>query len=221
MSRRAEPLYYDVTLPIRDGMPVYPGDPVVEVAPVATVEGDGYAVARLTMSTHTGTHLDPPAHFIPGGITVDEAPLDLLIGPTRVVRVEGVAAIGVEDVEARGLIGVERVLFATRGTTNDQRRTTNDRLTTNELVYLEPAAARVLAEGGTRLVGIDTLSVDPLTVGEVCAHRELLGRGVWILERLELSHVPEGEYELICLPLKIAGGDGAPARVVLRMLGGS
>jgi arylformamidase len=210
MSRRPRTVLYDVTLSIRDGMPVYPGDPPVELTPVATLERDGYAVARLTMGTHTGTHLDPPAHFIAGGLTLDQAPLDLLIGPARVVRVEGMPSIGVETLEAAGIIGVERVLFATRGTTNDQRPTTTG------FAYLEPEAARMLAERGTRLVGIDTLSVDPLTAGETCAHRELLGRGVWILERLELAHVPEGEYELICLPLKIAGGDGAPARVVLR-----
>jgi arylformamidase len=203
MTRRARPLYYDVTLPIRPGMPVYPGDPDVTLEAVARVEREGYAVARLALGTHTGTHLDPPAHFIPGGATVDEAPLDLLIGRARLVRVPGVAAIDADVLAREGLVGVERVLFCT----------------TNEHAYLEPAAARALAAGGTRLVGIDALSVDPVGGEDAPAHRELLGRGVWILERLDLAVVPPGEYDFFCLPLKIAGGDGAPARVLLRARG--
>jgi arylformamidase len=214
MAARARAIYYDVTRPIRAGMPVYPGDPAVAVEAVATVAGDGYAVAHLALGTHTGTHLDPPAHFIEGGLTVDQAPLDLLIGQARVVRVEGARSIGRAALQAEALAGVERVLFQTR-----RDPTEEGDLAGGAWVYLEPEAARMLAEGGTRLVGIDTFSVDPPEPGAVSAHVELLGRGVWILERLELSAVPPGDYDLFCLPLKIAGGDGAPARVVLRARG--
>lgn len=195
---------YDVTLPIHPGMPVYPGDPEVALERVAAVEQDGYAVARLSLSTHTGTHLDPPAHFFPGGLTVDQAPLDLLVGPARVVSVAG-AAVTAEELRRARALGAERVLLRTRSREDEGEA---------PHVHLEPAAARALLEAGARLVGIDSLSVDPLNDDAV--HRVLLGGGVWILERLELTGVPDGEYELLCLPLKIAGGDGAPARVLLR-----
>jgi arylformamidase len=211
MAERARAIYYDVTRPIRAGMPVYPGDPAVAVEAVATVARDGCAVARLALGTHTGTHLDPPAHFIDGGLTVDQAPLELLIGRARVVGVAGVRAIGLAVLQAEALAGVERVLFQTRREPAEEDAT--------DYVFLEPEAARMLADGGTRLVGIDTFSVDPLAPGEASAHIELLSRGVWILERLDLAGVPAGEYDLFCLPLKIAGGDGAPARVVLRARG--
>jgi arylformamidase len=214
MAERARAIYYDVTRPVRAGMPIYPGDPVVEVEAVATVVGDGYAVARLALGTHTGTHLDPPAHFIEGGLTVDQAPLDLLIGRARVVRVESARSIGPAALQTEALAGVERVLFQTRRTPAEEGD-----LADGAWVYLEPEAARMLAEGGTRLVGIDTFSVDPPEPGAASAHVELLGRGVWILERLDLFAVPPGDYDLFCLPLKIAGGDGAPARVVLRARG--
>src|SRR5438067_10347547 len=103
----------DITRPIRSGMPRYPGDPPVRLEPVASIGADGYAVSSLHLSTHTGTHLDPPAHFLAGGLTVDQAPLDLLIGPARVVAAAAGEAIGCETVDAMGLRGVERVLFRT------------------------------------------------------------------------------------------------------------
>jgi arylformamidase len=201
------PILYDVTLPIAVGMAVYPGDPEVAVEPVAAVERDGYGVARLSLGTHTGTHLDPPAHFFSGGLTVDQAPLDLLVGPARVVSVTGVSPIALDDLRRAGALGVERVLLRTRAS-GESEGSAN--------AYLQPAAARALAREGARLVGIDSLSVDPLA--DDAAHRALLGSGVWILERLELAVALDGEYELLCLPLKIAGGDGAPARVLLRAL---
>jgi len=199
------PVLYDVTLPIRAGMAVYPGDPEVTVQPVAAVERDGYAVARLSLGSHTGTHLDPPAHFFPGGLTVDQAPLDLLVGPARVVSVTGAPSVAPDDLRRAGALGWERVLLRTRVPEGDDDAAH---------VYLEPEAARALAAAGARLVGIDSLSVDPFSGDHV--HRTLLGSGIWILERLDLTAAPDGEYELFCLPLKIAGGDGAPARVLLR-----
>jgi arylformamidase len=188
-------------------MAVYPGDPEVTLERVAAVDPDGYAVARLSLGTHTGTHLDPPAHFLAGGLTVDEAPLDLLIGPARVVSVLGVSGVSAEHLLRAGAPGAERVLLRTRDGGGGAA---------GAHVHLEPAAAQALLEGGARLVGTDSFSVDPLT--DDAAHRILLGGGAWILERLELAGVPDGEYELLCLPLKVAGGDGAPARVLLRTL---
>jgi arylformamidase len=218
----------DITRPIHPRMRLYPGDPPVHVEPVTSIAADGYAVSRLHFSTHTGTHLDPPAHFIAGGLTVDQAPLDLLVGPARVVVAETDGEIGEETVAALGLRGVERVLFRTSsGAALGARasRPHSGHLTQSDAgetpappggAWLSPEAARLLAEQGTRLVGIDTLSIDPLEFPAVSAHHQLLSRGVWILESLDLSAVAPGDYELLCLPLKIASGDGAPARVLLR-----
>jgi arylformamidase len=207
----------DITRSIHREMALYPGDPPVQITPVTTVERDGCAVSRLELSTHTGTHLDPPAHFIAGGLTVDQAPLDLLVGPARVVPVEP-GAITPQRIEAMALQGVERVLFRTDGgacpPASDPPVQTED---TCHRAWLCADTARLLAGLGLRLVGIDTLSVDPLEFPAVSAHHELLSRGVWILECLDLSHAPPGDYTLICLPLKIAGGDGAPARALLRL----
>jgi arylformamidase len=208
----------DVTRPIHAGMALYPGDPPVRIEPVASVARDGYAVSRLALGTHTGTHLDPPAHFIARGPTVDQAPLDLLVGPARVVAVSAGPEVTRAAVEAMELTGVQRLLFRTAGGAGSPsvRAAHGPPDRPPHRAWLSAAAARLLAELGVRLIGIDTLSVDPLEFPAVSAHAELLGRGVWILENLDLSAVTPGEYEMFCLPLKIAAGDGAPARVLLR-----
>src|SRR5947209_11674539 len=150
-------MLFDITRAIHPGMTLYPGDPAVRILPVASVAEEGYAVSSLALSTHTGTHLDPPAHFLAGGLTVDQAPLDLLIGPARVVAAHG-GEIRREAVEAMGLLGVERVLFRTEAMPHSSERQA-DRL---PHAWLSAEAARLLAEHGARLVGIDSLSIDPL-----------------------------------------------------------
>lgn len=195
----------DITRPISPDTPVWPGDPPVVVERVARVEvGDPADVSRLQLGTHTGTHVDPPAHFLPGGDTVDQLPLDLLVGPALVADLSEAPEVDADALEALALpAGTTRLLLKTGP--EDGGATTG---------ALTPAGARWLVEHGVRLVGVDTLSIEPDT-DEYPVHHILLGAGVVIVESLDLSAVSAGGYQLVCLPLRIAGGDGAPARAVL------
>jgi arylformamidase len=207
---------YDVTVPIRAGMPVYEGDPNVEVASwSALAKGDSSNVSFLHMGAHTGTHVDAPAHFIAEGRRIDAVSLDILIGPARLVRVPDQATeIDANFVAGCDLNGIERVLFHTRNSSfwNEGFR--------KDFTHLLPEAAELLVSSGVRLVGTDYLSIEKFHSGHHRTHLTLLSQNVIIVEGLNLSEVPAGDYELICLPLRIAdgAGDGAPARVVLRTL---
>jgi len=189
----------DISLPIGPGTPVWPGDPPVLVESVARIQdGDPADVSRLSLGTHTGTHVDPPAHFVPGAATIDDVPLDVLIGPA-VVAACGARPIDRAAFDALSLAeGAIRVLLKTGGATG---AVTSD-------------GAQWLVERGVRLVGVDTLSIEPETV-EYPVHRILLGAGVVIVEGLDLRAAAPGAYQLVCLPLPIVDGDGAPARAVL------
>ena len=205
---------FDITRPIYDGMVVYEGDPRVVVRRVASVTAGACAnVSEVHLGTHTGTHVDPPLHFREGAAGADELPLDILIGP---VRVHEFAVC--EPIDAAGLSGLEltacpRVLFKT--CTADSGDAHGSPAAS---AGLTADAARALVGAGVRLVGLDAASVDPPGAVGFPAHRTLLDAGVIVLEGLDLSAVPPGDYELLCLPLKLLGGDGAPARVVLRSL---
>lgn len=189
----------DISRPIGPDTPVWPGDPPVVVEPVARVrDGDPADVSRLGLGTHTGTHVDPPAHFFPGTGTVDALALDVLIGPVVVAQfspgpIDGAA------LEATALpAGSARLLLKTGA----------------DAGTVTPDGARWLVERGVRLVGADTLSIEPET-DDYPVHRTLLGAGVVIVEGLDLAAVGPGSYQLVCLPLRIVDGDGAPARAVL------
>ena len=207
---------YDVTVPIRSGMAIYEGDPGVDIQPwSALAKGDSANVSFLHFGAHTGTHVDAPAHFIEGARKIDALSLELLIGQARVVRVPD----DVEEIDPEFLAGcylqrVERVLFHTRNSNfwNEGFR--------KDFTHLLPEAAQRLVEMGIKLVGTDYLSIEKFHSGHHRTHLTLLSNNVVIVEGLNLSEVPAGDYELICLPLKIAdgAGDGAPARVVLRTL---
>ena len=204
---------YDVTVPISNDLPVYPGDPRVDVAPLTTFEaGDIAAVSQLCCSTHAGTHIDPPSHFIPGGTSVDRLPLDILVGPCRVLDTGLLDVVTSDWLVGQKFDGVTRLLFKTR----NSAFWGSEQLFRTDYVYIDPAAARFLVERGVRLVGIDYLSVEKFDFDQPETHLALLGNGVIILEGLDLSAVPPGDYELVCLPLRIRDGDGAPARVILR-----
>lgn len=205
---------YDITVPIRSAMPVYEGDPGVKIEPwSAFAKGDSSNVSMLNFGAHTGTHVDAPAHFIEGARRIDAVSLDVLIGPARVVRVpDDVNEIDPEFINHCNLNGVERVLFHTRNSTfwNEGFR--------KDFTHLLPEAAQLLVDRGIKLVGTDYLSIEKFHSGHHRTHLTLLSNNVVIVEGLNLSEVPDGDYELICLPLKIAegSGDGAPARAVLR-----
>jgi arylformamidase len=205
---------FDITVPIRAGMPVYQGDPGVKIDSwSAFAKGDSSNVSILNFGAHTGTHVDAPAHFIEGARRIDALSLEVLIGPARVIRVgDEVSEIGAEFVRSCDLQTVERVLFRTRnsGFWNEGFR--------KDFTHLLPEAAQILVDQGVKLVGTDYLSIEKFQSGHHKTHLTLLSHSVVIVEGLNLSAVAEGDYELICLPLKIGdgAGDGAPARAVLR-----
>lgn len=206
---------YDVTVAISNELPVYPGDPPVQVTRVMSLEqGDIARVSHLSFSTHIGTHIDPPYHFMRDGQPLDQVPLDVFIGPVRVIEVGEVDVIDAAVLQQFDLTGVTRVLFKTK---NSRFWHTTTEFQTN-FVYLEADAAALLVERGVRLVGIDYLSVEKFNFEKPTTHWTLLGANVVIVEGLDLTEVSAGDYELLCLPLKIKDGDGGPARVVLRDL---
>ena len=209
---------YDISVPITPGVtPVYPGDPGIEVESwAALARGDAANVSVLHLGAHTGTHMDAPAHFIEGAPGVPAVGLDALIGPARVVEIPAdVRAIEAEHVAACGLDGAARVLFKTRNSDfwEDPRGRFRE-----DFTYITGDGARALTRRGVRLVGIDYLSVEKFKSEDFAAHVELLSHGVVVVEGLDLRAVGAGDYELICLPLKLAAGDGdgAPCRAVLR-----
>lgn len=210
---------YDITVPISAELPVYPGDPNIQLERIMSLEnGDIANVTRLCCSTHIGTHVDPPSHFIAGAMSLDELPLETLIGTARVIDVGDVPAIdrAVLDkvLDDSDLNGATRVLFKTLNSSFwPESKTFRE-----DFVYIEPDAARRLVELGVQLVGIDYLSVEKFNFDEPATHLVLLGANVIIVEGLALRDVPPGDYELLCLPLKIKDGDGSPARVVLRSI---
>jgi arylformamidase len=193
-------------------MVVYEGDPGVEIAPrLEIARGDTANVSLLSMGSHTGTHVDAPAHFIEGGATVEALPLDSLIGPALVAEVGCERLIGRCDLEPLPLDGQSRLLLKTR---NSALWAAGD--FSRDFVALDLEGARYLTERGLRLIGIDYLSIEAFHSPGHPVHRHFLGAGVVILEGLDLGRVAPGVYELVCLPLPVRGIDGAPCRAVLR-----
>lgn len=206
--------WIDVTVPIHDGMVHWPGDPAVQVGRLKELSrGDDSRVSDLRLGSHTGTHVDAPAHFLLDGQPIDELLAELTVGTARVVEIEATGAIEVEALARHEPQAGERILLKT---TNSTRCWTTDEFV-SDYVYLGLEAARYLVARGVRTVGIDYLSVGGGSDG-VQTHRALLAAGICIVEGLDLSKVSAGRYELLCLPLRIEHGDGAPARALLRLL---
>lgn len=206
---------YDVTVAISNELPVYPGDPPIQITRIQSMEkGDRARVSQLDFNTHIGTHIDPPSHFMLDGKSADQVPLDVFIGPARVFDVGEVDVIDTAVLQRFDLVGATRVIFKTK---NSRFWAMTSEFQT-EYVYLETDAAEMLVAHGIQLVGIDYLSIEKFNFEQPTTHWTLLGAGIVIVEGLDLTEVPAGDYELICLPLKIKDGDGGPARVVLREL---
>jgi arylformamidase len=197
----------DVTLPISDKLPVWPGDPPVHIT---RVTDDLPMLSGLSMSCHAGTHVDAPAHFLPGGAGVDGLPLDVLVGPAWVARFGGRGLL-TASMLANAAIPTGTVRLLIRSDNSDGVVDAFD----PDFVALAPDAAAWLLDHGIRLVGIDGPSIEAYDAPGDPVHRTLLAAGVIIVENLALAGVAPGAYELTCLPLRIAGCDGAPARVVL------
>jgi arylformamidase len=206
------PTWIDVSVPVRSGMVHWPDNPPIELVRIMDVgKGDPATVSRLSLGVHSGTHVDAPVHFLVDGAGVDAIPLDHLLGEARVVEMGDGPSIGAAQLRAVDPRPGERLLFKTR---NSSRCWKADRFVP-DFVHLSLEAAALLAERRVRTVGIDYLSIAGMEEG-VPTHLALLEKGICIIEGLDLSSVEPGSYEMICLPLRLAGADGAPARVVLR-----
>jgi arylformamidase len=175
--------------------------------------GDTSNSSAVTMSLHSGTHMDAPFHFVPDGTTIDNLPLDLFIGPALVHEVKAEGYIKAEHVEGIELDGITRVLFKTRNSELLQRGAYDP-----DFVAFSVEAAEAMVAKGVKLVGLDYLSVAHAGEEQVPVHRAFLDRGVALLEGIDLSEIAPGRYELICFPIRIRGADGAPCRAVLRDL---
>jgi arylformamidase len=198
---------HDISVPIRADMPIYEGNPGVELERASSIaDGDPANVSKLSFGVHTGTHVDAPLHFIDGAPGAEGIPLDALVGPAVVVDATGVEGLGEAELQGLGIPdGAERVLLKTR---NSELWNRDD--FTRDFLRLDGSGARYVVGRGIRTIGIDYLSI-----GDREAHRELLGAGVVPVEGLDLRAVEPGEYTFICLPLDVVGSDGGPARAVL------
>ncbi len=214
--------WLDVTYPIFEDMVSWPGQPPVALRRLSTLEeGDTANVSLLSLSLHTGTHMDAPRHFIRGGADVAAAPLDAMMGPARVAHFEDAGTITETEVRAfeeraGELQAGERLFFKTKNSAADWTAAPFDKA----YVALQPDAARYLVSKKVVVVGVDYLSVAPFDAPTE-THRVLLSEGVWVIEGLDLRFAEEGRFEMLALPLKIVAGDASPVRVLLRPLGSS
>jgi arylformamidase len=210
---------YDITVPISNELPTWPGDPSVQLTVWRSLSaGDSANVSMLNFGAHTGTHVDAPAHFIEGATMIESLPLDVLIGEVQVIEVpDDLRFINEEFVLTYCAPETTRVLFKTR---NSAFWRESEPTFHTDFTYLELNAAQRLVERGIKLVGIDYLSIEKYDSPKHETHLALLSYGVVILEGLNLTDIPPGNYELICLPLRLRNskGDGSPARVVLRTI---
>ncbi|HEX9067374.1 MAG TPA: cyclase family protein [Ktedonobacterales bacterium] len=205
--------WIDVSVPLHSGMVHWPDNPPVRFEHTLSMDhGDICNVSKLSLGAHTGTHMDAPAHFVRGGIGIDQMPLTATLGRARVVAIDDPESIKAGELRAHGIRRGERILFKTR---NSERGWRTDDFV-EDFVYLAHDAAQHLAAVGVRAVGVDYLSVGGFRVDGPETHWALLEAGIWIIEGLNLSQAQPGLYDLICLPLRIVGGDGAPARALLR-----
>ena len=203
---------YDISVPIRSGGLVYPGNPEIDVTlQQAVAKGASANVSTIRFGSHTGTHADAARHFFDDGQPVDKIPLDRLIGPALLIGFsDSVRSVGVAELRQQDLKDHKRILLRTRNSAFLSQRDF-----VKDYTYLAPDGAQYLVDKGVELVGIDYLSIEQFHSGHHRTHRTLLERSVVIVEGLDLSVPAPGQYQFICLPLRIEGCDGAPARAVL------
>lgn len=205
--------WIDISLTIHPGMPYWPDNSAITVEPSQCLaHGDVCNVSKLTIGTHTGTHVDGINHFIKGGIGIDQMPLDATIGRARVIEIKDPQQIKVEELELYNIQAGERILFKTQNSDFALKSKTF----VEDFVHISTEAAQYLAKKKVRTVGVDYLSVGGYEGNVIKVHHALLGSGIWAIEGLNLAEVEPGEYELICLPIKLKDGDGGLARAILR-----
>jgi arylformamidase len=203
----------DVSVPLYNGMVHWPGDPPFHSELAKSLEqGEVCNVTKISTSVHIGTHMDAPRHFIRDGVGIEKIPVDAVVGLCRVIEIKDPEAIRPAELEPHRLRRNERILFKTR---NSERAWKTEQFA-EDFVYISKEAAQYLADHHIRTVGVDYLSVGGFVKDGVETHQALLGAEIWVIEGLNLAKIKPGQYELICLPIKLVGSDGAPARAILR-----
>jgi arylformamidase len=221
--------YFDITLPLNKEIPIpppIPPQPGQEPPSESKVpnpqvyrffdvdKGDKVTMSRIEMTSHDGTHIDSPLHFIPGGTTIDAMPYDTTIGPCRVIEIEDEKEVTVKELEPYKIKAGERILFKTKNSSQVWKQ----RQFLGKAVAVSLEAAKYLVSKKIKLVGIDFISIaaaePPENVNNV--HKAFLTNGIFILEALNLEGIKPGKYELVCLPIRIEKGDAGPCRVLLR-----
>ena len=205
--------WIDISVPIHNAMHGWPGNPPTFITMHAgTAKGDVCNVSAMAMSSHSGTHMDSPFHFLHGAKTMDALPWDAVIGPCRVVEIKDPKAIKPAELKKLKLQKGERILFKTPNSARSWKKPEFDK----DFVYISKEAAQYIVDCGVQTVGIDYLSVGGFYKDGIETHHILLGAEVWIIEGIDLSKIKPGEYDLICLPIKFQNGDGAPSRCLIR-----
>ena len=205
--------WIDISVTIHSGMPFWPDNPPINIQRQLDInKGDNCNVSEISMGVHTGTHMDAPLHFFPAGADISTVPFEAVIGPVRVIEIHDTESIKPAELEPHHIAQGERILFKTINSTRYWQVDTF----VKDFVYISQEAARYLAAQQIQTVGVDYLSVGGFYKDGTETHQALLGAHIWIIEGLNLSAVTPGNYELLCLPLKIANSEGAPARALLR-----
>jgi len=208
--------WIDVTVPLRNGMVVWPGDVKVQIEHRVSMKREQVHMnSWINMGVHTGTHMDAPLHFIANGKSIDLLPFDVTVGPARVIEIKDKVSIKAEELQQYNIRRGERILFKTR---NSPQCWQTDSFAA-DFVYITKGAAQFLVDAGVKLVGVDYLSVgspsDP-EKGMKDVHDILLGAETWLIEGMNLEAISAGNYNLICLPLKLMDTEGSPVRVILQ-----
>lgn len=205
--------WIDISVPLTDGMVHWPEDPPTKIKRLYDMKkGDDYSLTHLSMAAHTGTHMDAPCHFRKSGISIDKMPLTATIGKARVIEITDKKFITIDEIRPHRIRKGERILFKT---SNSKNRWDNKPFK-KDFVHLSTEAAQYLADRQVQTIGIDYLSIGGYDGNVIEVHDIILKAGIWVIEGLNLSRVDPGKYELNCLPIKIAGSDGAPARALIR-----
>ncbi|MCP9237307.1 cyclase family protein [Lewinella sp. JB7] len=211
--------WIDATYPIFEGMTGWPGQPPTSYDTLSCMHcGDQARVTMIHLTAHTGTHMDAPSHFLAEGVDISQAPISVGLGPVRIAALDCTAEVTPDDLRAyesrtRPLEAGERLILRTP---NSDRGLWLQQEFDRDYHAIGPAAAAYIAERKLQLIGVDYLSVGPFYKGNPQTHRTLMGAGVWIIEGIDLRRIEEGDYEMICLPLKLAGSDGSPIRILLK-----
>ena len=217
MTNKTGSNWIDVTVPLKEGMAIWPGDVTIKIERRRSMDrGDAANNSAISLGVHTGTHMDAPKHFIKDGKSIDKLPLETSVGPARIIEIKDKISIKPEELKQHNIKKGERILFKT---VNSPRCWQTDAFV-NDFVFVTRDAAQFLVDAGVILVGVDYLSVgspmDPDKAMRPDTHQILLGAGLYLIEGLNLTAVKAGDYNLICLPLKLMDAEGSPVRAILQ-----